>query len=953
MSFTSKIKNKFININTELKKLHGVSKDEANEIFSSIGEPEFNTISYKLGKTLIDAKKDLPNAISTPKKLVAIYLESKNRKSVSVSKESSEESFKQLSNPVAYKSIESFLYSANSTLIKSDFSTVNDFISTFGISSGERVSILSKDKVFFESDLDKPIYTSSKGFWQINKNTGNLLYLNFSFNISSDLDVVVLISFFDETAKERVSYNMLPINKGLNLEVPANAMYLTFGLRVIGEGVIRFKDIENNFKENKSYYEQGPNFDDGISIVVPSYKGEKTILDTLESIKNQKNIDFRLIEVIIVVNGEKDDTLKKVKLFAQDNPELKINSHYIETAGASNARNFAISKATKEYIVFCDDDDLLSEEYLSALYKIRDLDSIGFCSIYDMTDNKTLYKENSINSHLLQALNKNSDELKYFTSAITMIASKIIPTVKLKELVFDENLKSGEDVSYFTEYFVKYNPKLVMSDNKNAYYIRRLRDNSVSRQEVSFDFNVIQRLDVIKSLSLLKDKAIDKRGNDFIDSKIKAQCSFIVNYLQDNEDEYSNVHLEIIKRHIEGFPYRYLQDKLGYKSPESLIISYCHPPFVDTSAVVTAKRVFEFNQLCDVVCADMSKLRSINPELYKIDQHLIRDSYVLSTAASFGNWETINRFSASVVQILENKSYETVYSRSFWPASHFAAFEYKRNNPKTKWVAEFSDPVILNIEGETRYSNISKQWISRVISDFKLDSALINETNMYVWCELIVHLLADKVIFTCDNQKQLMVSEFPYQDIIQASKSVKTVRAHPTLPSKFYESYKNDYELDNNKVNFAYFGAFYTSRRLDDLIESLHEFHSRRDSFKDLKLPLVHVFTEQAEEARDMIQEEGLNDYFVINPYVGYLQFLSMSRSMDVLIVNDAKAKDVFGYNPYLPSKLSDYLGSNSRIWMFCEKGSSMDQMKSDYGYKSYIGQKEGNTLVNILRDFT
>ena len=41
-----------------------------------------------------------------------------------------------------------------------------------------------------------------------------------------------------------------------------------------------------------------------------------------------------------------------------------------------------------------------------------------------------------------------------------------------------------------------------------------------------------------------------------------------------------------------------------------------------------------------------------------------------------------------------------------------------------------------------------------------------------------------------------------------------------------------------------------------------------------------------------------------------FFEFLNLTTKFDCLIVNDANTKDYKEINPYLPSKLSDYLGS-------------------------------------------
>ena len=936
------------------KKIRMDIEDIYLESSSTTNNEEYNTISYKLGKALIDAKKDVPTALSTPKKLYALYLESQNRSiQRNITKQKSktiEKSYEVLQQSFEYKRIEDF-YIEPSDDYTINFSNLKD---TFGIKSGEKVYIVDENKVFFHSDECIPIYTTDEKLHKITLGMKQGINLNFSIEKSKNLDIVVIICFYDEKTKERISYNMLPINKVVNAYFPKNSGYFNLGLKVIGEGFAKHNDIAfNNLCEN-AFIDDNIDLEEGVSIIIPSYKGQDTIIDTLKSIANQKNIEFKLLEIIIIINGEKDSTEDKVLEFSSKHPYLNIDCEYISSAGASKARNIAIAKAKKKFMVFCDDDDLLSEEYIAGLYEIRSPDSIGFCQIYDLETDDVLVKNNTINTMLLSALDENIESINRFTSAITMIASKIVPTKNIQKISFNESLRSGEDVAFFTEYYVKYSPSLVMSSNQNTYYIRRLRNNSVSRQELSFDFNISQRLDVIKDLILLKKTITNRDGFDFVDTKIRAQCSFIVNYLNKYPEEYRQLHLQIINKGIQGFPYRYLQDKLGLIEPDLLVVSYCHPPFVDTSAVVSAKRVFEFNQICDIICADMSKVREVNTELYAINQHLVRDSFVVDTPPTFGGWSGIYHFCQAVITLSKGKQYGSIYSRSFWPASHFAAFEYKRKNPDVKWIAEFSDPVILDIEGNIRHASIPKEWVEKVVTDFDLNDSLKQEYNLYIWCELVAYLFADEIIFTCSNQKDLMLNNFPYKEsLVNAKGSIKTI-PHPTLPPEYYNrSSVMEYDLDLQKVNFAYFGAFYKTRRLDDLIESLYFYHSNIHQFENMKEPLVHIFTEQVEVAKDMVNEEGLSKYFVINEYVDYFDFLKISKSMDVLIVNDSKAKDIFGYNPYMPSKLSDYLGSESKIWMFCEEGSAMDQLQNIGGYKSYITKNPSKALIEILADIT
>src|SRR5690606_17437330 len=106
--------------------------------------------------------------------------------------------------------------------------------------------------------------------------------------------------------------------------------------------------------------------------------------------------------------------------------------------------------------------------------------------------------------------------------------------------------------------------------------------------------------------------------------------------------------------------------------------------------------------------------------------------------------------------------------------------------------------------------------------------------------------------------------------------------------------------LDLNVVNMGYFGVFYKNRKINELIDMLLE-----NTGEDLPVT-IHLFTNNIEEVKTELKDLGVERYFKVNAYVGYFEFLNICKKMDVLIVNDSKVSDIFGFNPYLPSKISD-----------------------------------------------
>ncbi len=91
--------------------------------------------------------------------------------------------------------------------------------------------------------------------------------------------------------------------------------------------------------------------EDLVSVIIPTYNREKTIVKAVESVLNQT---YKNIEVIIVDDCSTDNTKEVI------NQILDSRIHYYvleENSGACFARNYGISKANGKYIALHDSDD--------------------------------------------------------------------------------------------------------------------------------------------------------------------------------------------------------------------------------------------------------------------------------------------------------------------------------------------------------------------------------------------------------------------------------------------------------------------------------------------------------------------------------------------------------------------------------------------------------------------
>ncbi|EDM43383.1 hypothetical protein SCB49_01472 [unidentified eubacterium SCB49] len=97
-----------------------------------------------------------------------------------------------------------------------------------------------------------------------------------------------------------------------------------------------------------------------ISVIIPLYNKEKDIAKTIDSLLKQTVKDF---EVIIVNDGSTDGSLEAVKKYADDRFYIYDN----QNQGVAKTRNFAVTKATTEFVAFLDADDYWHPNHLEML----------------------------------------------------------------------------------------------------------------------------------------------------------------------------------------------------------------------------------------------------------------------------------------------------------------------------------------------------------------------------------------------------------------------------------------------------------------------------------------------------------------------------------------------------------------------------------------------------------
>jgi glycosyltransferase involved in cell wall biosynthesis len=94
-----------------------------------------------------------------------------------------------------------------------------------------------------------------------------------------------------------------------------------------------------------------------ISVIIPAYNAERTILETIKSVQNQTFSDF---EIVVINDGSTDRTLELLQNVKDE--RLRVFSY--KNSGVAVARNRGISHSTGEFISFIDADDLWTPDKL-------------------------------------------------------------------------------------------------------------------------------------------------------------------------------------------------------------------------------------------------------------------------------------------------------------------------------------------------------------------------------------------------------------------------------------------------------------------------------------------------------------------------------------------------------------------------------------------------------------
>ena len=216
-----------------------------------------------------------------------------------------------------------------------------------------------------------------------------------------------------------------------------------------------------------------------VSIIIPTFNSEKTIVKTLKSIFNQS---YKNIEVIIIDNSDNKKTINIIKKNFKNN---KIKIYYIKNKIINGeARNIGVKKSSRssKIIAFCDSDDWWKSNKIKRQIEVMHEKKLNLvCTNYDFYNPST------------KKLIKNYFKIPFTTINFEMLARKNI--LGTSSIIMTKNLffKAGgfPESKYFYS-FEDYFLWLKLSSKEKFYFLdenltvyRDDRKNSASNRSLS------------------------------------------------------------------------------------------------------------------------------------------------------------------------------------------------------------------------------------------------------------------------------------------------------------------------------------------------------------------------------------------------------------------------------------------------------------------------------------
>lgn len=368
-------------------------------------------------------------------------------------------------------------------------------------------------------------------------------------------------------------------------------------------------------------------------------------------------------------------------------------------------------------------------------------------------------------------------------------------------------------------------------------------------------------------------------------------------------------------------------------------------PFNDTVTLLTYKRLRNLDIDMDVFCFGGKVDKSIQEEIENDENYkkfnikrttdydwAVSRNYPLRLPASLF---LMNKYVIDSLKEFEKGNYKYLFTSIVPGISHICGKIIKEKHPEVIWYASFSDP----FKGSPyKNTDLSNKSIFYKIA-FNVGSYCFYN-NKY---EEAAVINADKLVFICDEQRDFTLSQYPNSEELKKKSIIMPLTYVPEW--KMYKNIIDTPKVANKVKQAVHLGRLYGLRRIDSFLEALKELNEEIENLESMIV--FHQYSEiQADDVKK-INDYKLSKLFILHDKVSYQESIEVMKNADILVLFDTLMPEA-KVQPYLPSKIVEYLLLKKPILGICDGNSPSYRILKEYGF-STIGSTKHIIKENII----
>lgn len=234
-----------------------------------------------------------------------------------------------------------------------------------------------------------------------------------------------------------------------------------------------------------------------ISVIIPAYNRENTILGCINSVLAQTYTNF---EIIVIDDCSTDATVEVVQSISDE----RVKCYKLDTnCGACYARNYGVKKAIGRYIAFQDSDDTWLPEKLEkqiAFMESKDTDFVfcGMTRINEFDGTTFYYPPYEFNA------NKNATKQILYENCIST-QTILLKKELMDDLIFDPAIKRFQD----WDFAIRISKLAHITYLPEALVISSIQENSITK--TASRMNALKVIYEKHYQDIIRDKTIHAR----------------------------------------------------------------------------------------------------------------------------------------------------------------------------------------------------------------------------------------------------------------------------------------------------------------------------------------------------------------------------------------------------------------------------------------------------------